>query len=66
MVFLDPPYSLDLWQTLSVLIDPLLKDRAFIYVEADRGLAQLQLPSSWQLLKSTQAGTVQAGLFQKS
>lgn len=66
VVFLDPPYSLDLWQTLSVLIDPLLKDRAFIYVEADRGLAQLQLPSSWQLLKSTQAGTVQAGLFQKS
>ncbi|MDQ1208157.1 16S rRNA (guanine966-N2)-methyltransferase [Acinetobacter baylyi] len=66
VVFLDPPYSLDLWQTLSLLIDPLLKDRAFIYVEADRGLAQLQLPSSWQLLKSTQAGTVQAGLFQKS
>lgn len=66
VVFLDPPYSLDLWQTLSVLIDPLLKDRAFIYVEADRGLAQLQLPSSWQLIKSTQAGTVQAGLYQKN
>lgn len=65
VVFLDPPYSLDLWQTLSVLIEPLLKDRAFIYVEADRGLAQLQLPSSWQLIKSTQAGTVQAGLYQK-
>lgn len=66
VVFLDPPYSLDLWQTLSLLIEPLLKDRAFIYVEADRGLAQLQLPSSWQLLKSTQAGTMQAGLYQKS
>lgn len=66
VVFLDPPYSLNLWQTLSVLIDPLLKDRAFIYVEADRELTQLQLPSSWELLKSTKAGTVHAGLYQKN
>lgn len=66
VVFLDPPYSLKLWQTLSVLIDPLLKDRAFIYVEADRELTQLQLPSSWELLKSTKAGTVHAGLYQKN
>lgn len=66
VVFLDPPYSLNLWQTLSVLIDPLLKDRAFIYVEADRELTQLQLPSSWELLKSTKAGTVHSGLYQKN
>lgn len=66
VVFLDPPYSLALWQELAELIEPLLKARAFIYVEADRELNQLDLPSSWQLVKSTKAGTVRAGLFQKN
>ncbi len=66
VVFLDPPYALELWQELSILIDPLLKDQAYIYVEADRDLRQVQLPASWQLVKSTKAGTVRAGLFQKT
>ena len=66
VIFLDPPYALGLWQALSELIDPLLKDGAFIYVEADRDLHQLTLPLSWQLIKSTKAGSVRAGLFQKN
>ena len=53
VAFLDPPYAL-------------LKDQAYIYVEADRDLRQVQLPASWQLVKSTKAGTVRAGLFQKT
>jgi len=66
LVFLDPPYSLDLWEELAQLADPLLKDKAFIYVEADRDLNQLKLPSSWQQIKQTKAGTVRAGLYQKN
>ncbi|MBK0063780.1 MULTISPECIES: 16S rRNA (guanine(966)-N(2))-methyltransferase RsmD [unclassified Acinetobacter] len=66
VVFLDPPYTLQLWKDLSALIDPLLKEQAFIYVEADQELNRLDLPSSWQLIKSTKAGTVRAGLFQKN
>ncbi|MGS0707611.1 16S rRNA (guanine(966)-N(2))-methyltransferase RsmD [Acinetobacter sp. ANC 3781] len=66
LVFLDPPYSLDLWQELAQLADPLIKDKAFIYVEADRDLTQLKLPSSWQQIKQTKAGTVRAGLYQKN
>ena len=65
MVFLDPPYNLDLWQELAVLADPIIAENAFIYVEADRDLAQLQLPSTWQKLKETKAGIVRAGLYQK-
>lgn len=65
LVFLDPPYSLDLWTELANLADPLISDKALIYVEADRDLTQLQLPASWQLLKNTKAGTVRAGLYQK-
>lgn len=65
LVFLDPPYSLDLWQELAELADVHLKDQGLIYVEADRALNSLKLPTSWQLLKQTKAGQVQAGLFQK-
>lgn len=65
LVFLDPPYSLDLWQELAELADAHLKDQGLIYVEADRALNSLKLPSSWKLLKQTKAGQVQAGLFQK-
>jgi len=66
LVFLDPPYSLDLWTSLAELADPLIKPEGLIYVEADRDLNTLQLPSSWQLIKNTKAGAVRAGLYQKS
>ena len=66
VVFLDPPYSLDLWEELALKADPLIKDNAYIYVEADRDLQLLKLPSSWRLIKNTKAGTVRAGLYQKS
>ncbi len=65
LVFLDPPYALDLWTSLAELADPLIKQDALIYIEADRDLPLLQLPASWQLIKSTKAGTVRAGLYQK-
>lgn len=66
LVFLDPPYSLNLWQELAELADPLIKNNAFIYVEADCSLQQLILPNSWSLLKETKAGAVRAGLYKKS
>ncbi|MDQ8934621.1 16S rRNA (guanine(966)-N(2))-methyltransferase RsmD [Acinetobacter rudis] len=65
LVFLDPPYSLDLWQTLAAAVDAKLKQQALIYVEADRDLSLLQLPAQWNLLKQTKAGVVRAGLYQK-
>lgn len=65
LVFLDPPYSLNLWEELAQKADPYLADQALIYVEADRALNQLNLPPTWQLQKQTKAGVVQAGLFKK-
>ncbi|MFT4021093.1 MAG: 16S rRNA (guanine(966)-N(2))-methyltransferase RsmD [Acinetobacter sp.] len=65
VVFLDPPYGLNLWKTLAELADPVIANHAFIYVEADRAIDQLTLPRSWQLIKHTKAGTVQAFLMQK-
>lgn len=65
LIFMDPPYRLDLWQELAEQADPLLAPNGLIYVEADRDLNQLKLPASWQQIKITRAGTVHAGLYQK-
>lgn len=65
VIFLDPPYSLNLWQELAELTDPLIKNNGYIYVEADCPLDTLVLPNTWTLLKQTKAGAVRAGIFQK-
>lgn len=65
VVFLDPPYRLDLWQELAELADPLIVEKAYIYVEADRDLSQLKLPATWQKVRETKAGLVRAALYQK-
>ncbi len=66
LMFLDPPYALNLWSELARLYDSNLADGALIYVEADRALDTLDLPAHWQALKETKAGSVRAGLFQKA
>ena len=65
VVFIDPPYSLNLWQELAEQVDPFIQDQGLIYIEADRELSQLQLPTSWQKIKESKAGIVRAGLYQK-
>lgn len=63
LLFLDPPYALNLWQTLAEQYVSRLSPNAWIYVEADRALDSLGLPTAWQLHKQTRAGSVQCGLF---
>ena len=65
VVFLDPPYSLNLWEDLANLADLHIKENGFIYVEADKELSLLKLPASWVQIKNTKAGSVKAGLYQK-
>jgi 16S rRNA (guanine966-N2)-methyltransferase len=65
LVFLDPPYSLNLWEELAKLADPLITENALIYIEADRELNMLNLPHSWHAIKQTKAGTVRAALYKK-
>jgi 16S rRNA (guanine966-N2)-methyltransferase len=50
---------------IGLLADPLIQNNGYIYVEADRDLNQLKLPTSWIQMKNTKAGTVRAGLYQK-
>ena len=65
VLFLDPPYSLNLWSSLAQQYQDALTSTAWIYVEADRELDSLELPSDWQLQRHTHAGAVQSGLFRR-
>ncbi|AOA57800.1 16S rRNA (guanine(966)-N(2))-methyltransferase RsmD [Acinetobacter larvae] len=63
LIFLDPPYALNLWAELATAIRPYLHAQSLIYVEADRAFNVLGLPADWQIYKTTKAGQVQAALF---
>lgn len=66
IIFLDPPYQLNLWQELSHAVESKIKVQGLIYVEADKDILQLGLPTTWQLEKQMKAGGVFAGLFRKT
>lgn len=64
IVFLDPPYSLNLWQAACQLLieQKLIHQNSLIYIEADKDWAALALPDCWQYFKSTKAGSVHSYL----
>lgn len=66
VVFIDPPYQLDLWTQIAQLLTDknLLSDGARIYLEYPRRQDMPALPSSWHLLKEKKAGDVKYCLFE--
>jgi 16S rRNA (guanine966-N2)-methyltransferase len=66
VVFLDPPYQLDLWSPVALLLNEsgLLNDGARIYLEYPRRQPQPDLPANWHCLKEKQAGDVKYALFE--
>ena len=60
IVFLDPPFTADLYDELCRLLveQRWLTDDARIYIEMDKDQPELRLPSGWQVLKSKTAGKV--------
>jgi len=52
IIFLDPPFQKELLAPLCSRIaeKKLLKEKGFIYIEAEKDLT-LDLPSSWEILK---------------
>ena len=66
VVFLDPPYQLDLWTPVAFLLSErgLLNDGARIYLEYPRRQPKPELPSNWHCLKEKQAGDVKYALFE--
>ena len=68
VVFLDPPYSLNLWQPVMAVLTTrnLLAADCLIYVEADKGWEDLSIPEGWEYFKETRAGTVKGFLCRRT
>ena len=60
VIFLDPPYTLNFWQPVCELLvkQQLIHADSWIYIEADRDWSALDLPTEWQAIKNTRAGSV--------
>ncbi|EIM01804.1 MULTISPECIES: 16S rRNA (guanine(966)-N(2))-methyltransferase RsmD [Rhodanobacter] len=67
LVFLDPPFALELWPALARQLEQggWLAARAWIYVESPRGPAPA-LPPNWQLHREGQAGEVRFALYRRA
>ncbi len=65
IVYLDPPFAADMLPDLCRLIEEssILADHARIYIEEDRSQPELELPESWQLLKTKNSGNVRYSLL---
>ena len=70
MVFVDPPYAMDLWQPIlqSLFDSQQLNQNALVYLEADKPIEQLpmdaKLLSKLELLKQKKMGQVFGHLLQ--
>lgn len=64
VVFIDPPYSLDLWQKIlnALIANQLIHKNTLIYLEADRPLDDLTANNNLVIIKSTKVGQVWAYL----
>lgn len=64
LVFIDPPYSLDLWQKIlnALNANRLIHKNTLIYLEADRPLDDLTANNDLVIIKSTKVGQIWAYL----
>ena len=67
LVFLDPPFALDLWSTLAGRLEQggWLTARAWIYVESPRE-AIPAVPANWTLHREGRAGEVRFALYRRA
>ena len=66
LVFLDPPFNLNLWRTVIELLEKRqwLSENATIYIESPSNCA-ISPPDNWELHRRKQAGDVLYSLYQK-
>jgi len=67
LVFLDPPFADQLWQSISLQLEQggWLADPAWVYVETP-DQQDFDPPSGWQLQRATRVGAVQGRLYRRS
>ena len=65
VIFLDPPFSGNLLQDLTVMALPHISIGGFLYRESARDQELLNLPNNWQLFRQKKAGQVKIELWRK-
>jgi 16S rRNA (guanine966-N2)-methyltransferase len=67
LVFVDPPFALDLWSPLAWQLETggWLTEAAWIYVESPRHDVPA-LPANWQMHREGQAGDVRFALYRRA
>jgi len=67
VIFLDPPYHLDLMEKVVPLLEEnkCLADNAMLYLEIEKRQSLPELPVNWKMLKEKTAGEVSYFLFQR-
>jgi 16S rRNA (guanine966-N2)-methyltransferase len=67
LIFLDPPFALELWSALAQQLEQggWLTAQAWIYVESPRTVVPA-LPANWQLHREGQAGEVRFALYRRA
>jgi 16S rRNA (guanine966-N2)-methyltransferase len=66
IIFLDPPFELDLWEDLLQRLPDHLADGGWVYVEARQQPAALTPPPpGWHIIRSAKAGAVWFALLQR-
>lgn len=67
VIFLDPPYHLDLMKKVVPLLEEnnYLADNAMLYLEIEKRQSLPELPVNWKKLKEKTAGEVNYFLFQR-
>lgn len=68
VIFLDPPFALDLWQAClqKIMQQQLLNPDGMIYVEASRKLGLPELPEGCEYHKQKNSGQVSFGLVRQA
>ena len=66
LVFLDPPFEANLWDTAALRLEQggWLRDGAMVYVEAPTG-TPFALPENWQSHRQGRAGAVSCALYRR-
>jgi len=62
LVFVDPPFSADLWQATISTLEPCLANPARIYLESPAGRAPA-VPANWSLLREGETRQVRYALY---
>ncbi|WP_300724652.1 16S rRNA (guanine(966)-N(2))-methyltransferase RsmD [Pseudomonas sp.] len=68
VVFLDPPFNLDLLKPACELLESngWLTEDAWVYTESERRPSELGLPANWRLHRELKAGSVNYALWQRT